>query len=268
MKVFHPTVEEFRHPMRYFRRWVQQCASRRRICYNHFGGCSIEAEARNYGVVKVVPPKGWNPPVAMSPQSELGRRFETKRQAVNRLQVGGPGVRACTTDLHDTHTHTHRRVSPSLLGKNTHCASTTKWLTAWCDPSALLPGGWHTVGGQHSQPSEADFHSLPTTVYAILPTTMCSNGLASRSRWRALSCQVRGVASIPSRCGVTNPSRATVVQRSHLPQRQQARRPTHRLQVAPSCYMPSSQSTGASSRQHRTLFRCIDAAARGCCTVP
>lgn len=107
MKVFHPTVEEFRHPMRYFRRWVQQCASRRRICYNHFGGCSIEAEARNYGVVKVVPPKGWNPPVAMSPQSELGRRFETKRQAVNRLQVGGPGVRACTTDLHDTHTHTH-----------------------------------------------------------------------------------------------------------------------------------------------------------------
>lgn len=123
-------------------------------------------------------------------------------------------------------------------------------------------------GGQHSQPSEADFHSLPTTVYAILPTTMCSNGLASRSRWRALSCQVRGVASIPNRCGVTNPSRATVVQRSHLTQRQQARRPTHRLQVAPSCYMPSSQSTGASSRQHRTLFRCIDATARGCCTVP
>lgn len=24
MKVFHPTVEEFRHPMRYFRRWVQR----------------------------------------------------------------------------------------------------------------------------------------------------------------------------------------------------------------------------------------------------
>jgi hypothetical protein len=49
--VFHPTVEEFANPMEYIDR--------------------IAPEGKEYGICKIVPPKGWRPPFALD--TEVGR---------------------------------------------------------------------------------------------------------------------------------------------------------------------------------------------------
>ncbi|GMH65401.1 hypothetical protein TrST_g10127 [Triparma strigata] len=64
--IFHPTVAEFADPLAYI--------------------AKIRAEAEQYGICKIVPPEGWNPPCMVDMNSS--KRFETKRQIVNRLQEG------------------------------------------------------------------------------------------------------------------------------------------------------------------------------------
>ncbi|KAH9197842.1 hypothetical protein AeNC1_000209 [Aphanomyces euteiches] len=66
-RVFYPTVEEFANPMAYI---------------NH-----VAKEGARYGVVKIVPPKGWNPPQTIDFDDDK-IVFETKLQKVHRLQEG------------------------------------------------------------------------------------------------------------------------------------------------------------------------------------
>ncbi len=60
----HPTPAEFANPSRYL--------------------ASLEPLAARFGVLKVVPPPGWRPP---PPAIHPSAMFETKRQAIHKLQV-------------------------------------------------------------------------------------------------------------------------------------------------------------------------------------
>lgn len=62
---FSPTVEEFRDPIRYIE--------------------SIRAEAQQYGLAKVVPPAGWQPPCALD--MALGQTFSTRKQEVKDFRT-------------------------------------------------------------------------------------------------------------------------------------------------------------------------------------
>ena len=64
--VYYPTTDQFRDPLKYIH--------------------SISRVASQYGICKIVPPEGWNPPQ----QVDMGdqRRFPTKRQEINILQQG------------------------------------------------------------------------------------------------------------------------------------------------------------------------------------
>lgn len=64
---FRPTLEQFKDPLVYIE--------------------EIRLEAQEYGVVKIIPPAGWNPP-ALDPSKHAGKRFPTKKQAVHKLQEG------------------------------------------------------------------------------------------------------------------------------------------------------------------------------------
>ncbi|KAL7548361.1 hypothetical protein ACHAWF_011650 [Thalassiosira exigua] len=64
---FYPTVEEFSgDPLIYVEK--------------------IRSEAEKYGICKIVPPKGWNPPFALDVASP--KKFQTKDQSIHRLQEG------------------------------------------------------------------------------------------------------------------------------------------------------------------------------------
>lgn len=64
---FYPTVEEFTlNPLTYIEK--------------------IRPIAEKYGICKVVPPPGWNPPLCVDMKS--GKQFETKNQKLHRLQEG------------------------------------------------------------------------------------------------------------------------------------------------------------------------------------
>ncbi|KAF0687904.1 Aste57867_20396 [Aphanomyces stellatus] len=65
--VYYPTVDEFANPMKYID--------------------SIAKEGAQYGVVKIVPPKGWSPPQMIDFNNDT-TVFETKLQKVHRLQEG------------------------------------------------------------------------------------------------------------------------------------------------------------------------------------
>lgn len=66
---FTPTAEEWRDPMKYIR--------------------SISEAGYRYGIVRIVPPEGWNPPCGLS-TDVVSRKFSTRRQAVHSLQQGLP----------------------------------------------------------------------------------------------------------------------------------------------------------------------------------
>merc|ERR1711862_11578 len=42
--------------------------------------------AEKYGIAKIVPPEGWNPPFALN--VDCGKQFQTKDQSIHRLQEG------------------------------------------------------------------------------------------------------------------------------------------------------------------------------------
>ena len=59
--VFYPTRAQFTNPMEYI--------------------TAIQPEAEAYGICKIVPPEGWNPPMSVDMTSK--KKFETKRQEVS-----------------------------------------------------------------------------------------------------------------------------------------------------------------------------------------
>lgn len=64
---FFPTVEEFEgNPLHYINK--------------------IRPIAEKYGICKIVPPEGWNPPFCVDVNSS--KKFQTKEQLLNRLQEG------------------------------------------------------------------------------------------------------------------------------------------------------------------------------------
>jgi len=64
---FYPSVEEFSgDPLLYLEK--------------------IRSVAEKYGICKIVPPKGWNPPFALDVDSP--KKFQTKDQSIHRLQEG------------------------------------------------------------------------------------------------------------------------------------------------------------------------------------
>lgn len=63
---YYPSINEFKNPLKYIR--------------------SISAEASQYGICKIVPPKEWTPPSQVNMDDP--RRFPTKRQEINILQQG------------------------------------------------------------------------------------------------------------------------------------------------------------------------------------
>ncbi len=66
---FRPSIEEFKDPIAYI--------------------ASISHEAEKYGVVKIQPPKGWNPPqVDLTAGPLASKKFPTKKQAIHKLQEG------------------------------------------------------------------------------------------------------------------------------------------------------------------------------------
>jgi histone demethylase JARID1 len=71
---FYPTVEDFSgDPLLYLEK--------------------IRPQAEKYGICKIVPPKGWNPPFALNVDST--KKFQTKDQSIHRLQEGisfGDGI--------------------------------------------------------------------------------------------------------------------------------------------------------------------------------
>ena len=85
--VYHPTVEEFKDPLVYIakiRKEVRHGGSvldrsnNLIILFAHHLIRSSSPQAEQYGICKVVPPPGWNPPCHVDMSS--GKRFETKRQ--------------------------------------------------------------------------------------------------------------------------------------------------------------------------------------------
>jgi len=65
--VFHPSVEEFsQDPLKYIE--------------------AIRPLAEKYGICKIVPPAGWDPPFALDVDSD--KTFSTKDQSIHRLQEG------------------------------------------------------------------------------------------------------------------------------------------------------------------------------------
>mmetsp|Transcript_1069 Transcript_1069/g.1718 ORF Transcript_1069/g.1718 Transcript_1069/m.1718 type:complete len:305 (+) Transcript_1069:140-1054(+) len=64
---YYPTVEQFKDPLSYIE--------------------SIRDEAEKYGVVKIVPPEGWNPPDRINFDSDY--KMPTKKQNISSLQQGG-----------------------------------------------------------------------------------------------------------------------------------------------------------------------------------
>lgn len=65
--VFHPTIEEFNQdPLVYLE--------------------TIRPIAEKYGIAKIVPPEGWNPPFTLN--AECDKKFQTKDQSIHRLQEG------------------------------------------------------------------------------------------------------------------------------------------------------------------------------------
>lgn len=77
---FFPTVEEFEgNPLEYID--------------------SIRPIAEKYGICKIVPPDGWNPPFCIN--MNLRKRFETKEQLLQKIQEGeefGDGDEYCPVD--------------------------------------------------------------------------------------------------------------------------------------------------------------------------
>jgi histone demethylase JARID1 len=68
--VFHPTEDEFADPVKYI--------------------ATLRSVGTKSGIIKIVPPKGWNPPPCMNQcfQGAQRKPFPTKRQSVHRLQEG------------------------------------------------------------------------------------------------------------------------------------------------------------------------------------
>lgn len=64
--------------------------------------CSIEHEAREFGIVKIVPPKGWAPRKELyaAGGKAVTTKFETKLQNVHRLQVRVVCAAAGRSHLH------------------------------------------------------------------------------------------------------------------------------------------------------------------------
>lgn len=64
---FYPTIEDFSgDPLEYLE--------------------TIRHEAEKYGIAKIVPPKGWNPPFGLNVDCQ--KKFQTKDQSIHRLQEG------------------------------------------------------------------------------------------------------------------------------------------------------------------------------------
>lgn len=66
---YHPTKEEFAEPLTYI--------------------AKIKEEAEQFGICKIVPPKGWQPPCGLS-ADVCSRRFPTRLQKLHKLQEGAP----------------------------------------------------------------------------------------------------------------------------------------------------------------------------------
>jgi len=77
---FYPTVEDFEgNPLHYIEK--------------------IRPIAEKFGICKIVPPKGWNPPFSVDMNQT--KKFQTKEQLIHRLQEGiafGDGIDYCASD--------------------------------------------------------------------------------------------------------------------------------------------------------------------------
>eukprot|EP00752_Nemacystus_decipiens_P012318 g10922.t1 len=67
-KTYYPSEEEFRDPLRYIE--------------------LIQSEGERHGIVKIVPPHGWNPPQE-SPEKLSRKLFSTKQQRIDQLSKAG-----------------------------------------------------------------------------------------------------------------------------------------------------------------------------------
>ncbi|KAG4300549.1 hypothetical protein PCK1_003192, partial [Pneumocystis canis] len=62
---YFPTEEEFMEPLKYIE--------------------SIREEGRKYGIIKIIPPKGWKPTFSIDSETFL---FRTRKQALNSMEGG------------------------------------------------------------------------------------------------------------------------------------------------------------------------------------
>ncbi|QHO11012.1 Lysine-specific demethylase [Arachis hypogaea] len=74
--VYYPTEDEFKDPLDYIYK--------------------IRPEAEPYGICRIVPPKGWNPPFALDLDTFT---FPTKTQAIHKLQARPAASDSMTFDL-------------------------------------------------------------------------------------------------------------------------------------------------------------------------
>lgn len=96
---FYPTVEEFSDPLRYIK-WVGEPE----------GG-----DGKAYGIVKIVPPEGWNPPFALD-QDRF--RFRTRVQKLNSLSADARASQNYLEQLQKFHAQQgHARVSIPIVDR-------------------------------------------------------------------------------------------------------------------------------------------------------
>mmetsp|Transcript_20142 Transcript_20142/g.43750 ORF Transcript_20142/g.43750 Transcript_20142/m.43750 type:complete len:705 (+) Transcript_20142:103-2217(+) len=138
---FYPTVEEFSgDPLLYLEK--------------------IRSVAEKYGICKIVPPKGWNPPFALN--VDCPKKFQTKDQSIHRLQEG-----ISFGDGSDYTVKEYQKMSSdwSKEWKNKHYPASDK--PSLGDPKSSIPGSLENVTSENQSPaaplsSSAEEGSGPT----------------------------------------------------------------------------------------------------------
>lgn len=96
---FYPTAEEFSNPLQYIK-WVGEPE----------GG-----DGKSYGIVKIVPPEGWNPPFALDQERF---RFRTRVQKLNSLSADARASQNYLEQLQKFHAQQgHARVSIPIVDR-------------------------------------------------------------------------------------------------------------------------------------------------------
>lgn len=80
---YYPSVEEFQNPLEYVTRFLSHHPANPPVFLTF---SSIREEAEKYGICKIVPPKGWNPPNLFDFNNPM--KLATRRQPLHTLNQG------------------------------------------------------------------------------------------------------------------------------------------------------------------------------------